>query len=398
MFHARRQIALARPSRYALLMTNASIASNETSEEARLNAITVVATIFAFWLFYSALVTLRAYVVDFPAQDEMAMRRVVVTALSMLITVLLWLVLRPFDRKPLALRVAMVALLAMPAAYAIASINYVAFYVYEPDFMLQTEAGKAIVEGAKPDHDLWVELFETAISRYFFLIAWASLYLALGFVMDVRAAERRAAGFARAAQMAELRALRYQINPHFLFNSLNSLSALVMADRRDEAEDMILSLSRFYRTALSGDSTGDVSLGEEIEVQRLYLAIETRRFSNRLSVVIDVPDALMPLPVPGLILQPLVENAIKHGVSATAERVEIGISARREGDALVLRVNDNAPPTSKAMGGEGIGLQNVRDRLEARYGKAASMQASPGSDSGFTVTLRLPVAGQETMA
>src|SRR5690606_13935264 len=140
-------------------------------------------------------------------------------------------------------------------------------------------------------------------------------YLALCYAAAVRGAEREAAGFRAAAQAAELRALRYQVNPHFLFNTLNSLSSLVMTDKKEEAERMIINLATFFRTSLTGDPTEDVPLYEEIRLQRLYLDIETVRFPDRLKVEVDVPDPLRTACVPGLILQPIVENAVKYGVS-----------------------------------------------------------------------------------
>jgi LytS/YehU family sensor histidine kinase len=120
----------------------------------------------------------------------------------------------------------------------------------------------------------WQELTDIALGRYFLLIAWAALYLALGNAQQRRAAEWREAEYRRAAKAAELRSLRYQVNPHFLFNTLNSLSALVMVGRAEEAERMIQTISSFYRHSLTTDPTADVPLVDEIALQRHYLAIE----------------------------------------------------------------------------------------------------------------------------
>ena len=124
---------------------------------------------------------------------------------------------------------------------------------------------------------------------------------------------------AREAQEAQLRALRYQINPHFLFNTLNSLSSLILSKQTDTAERMLMNLSTFFRATLSADPTADVSLDEEIKLQRLYLDIEQIRFPDRLSVEVDVPDALLAARVPVLILQPIVENAVKYGVAKSKQ-------------------------------------------------------------------------------
>ena len=128
---------------------------------------------------------------------------------------------------------------------------------------------------------------ENSANGYFFFIAWAALFLSLRYAGEVRALERRSAELRAAAQSAELRALRYQVNPHFLFNTLNSLSSLILTDKAEQAERMVLNLSTFFRTSLSGDPTEDVSLAEEIALQRLYLDIEAVRFPDRLRIETD---------------------------------------------------------------------------------------------------------------
>jgi LytS/YehU family sensor histidine kinase len=235
---------------------------------------------------------------------------------------------------------------------------------------------------------------DNAANGYFFFIAWAALYLALSYAGEVKVLERRAAGLRSAAQAAELRALRYQVNPHFLFNTLNSLSSLVMSGKREEAERMILNLSTFFRTSLSGDPTEDVRLDEEIQLQRLYLDIETVRFPRRLLAEIDLPDALRNACVPGLILQPLVENAVKYGVAKSRRPVTIRLRAREDSGGLLITVeNDGDPATASTEGheGTGVGLANVRDRLQARFGAAASCRWGPLPGGGFAVILSLPM-------
>ena len=345
--------------------------------------------ILGFWLVYVLIITLRAYVLDFPAQGEMAVRRGVVTAVGILITILLWLVLRRFDGKSIGTRIVVAALLSAPAGLIVAAVNYYAFYILLPCNCSEVRPESF---GNGPVPTMAMEIGSVAIDRYFFFVAWCAVYLALGFAGDVGRAERRAAEFARAAQAAELRALRYQVNPHFLFNTLYSLSALVMRGRRDEAEAMIMNLSTFYRTSLADDPGEDVPLRDEIMLQRLYLDIEMIRFPERLSVAIDLPDDLAGVTVPSLILQPLVENAIKHGVSQTTRPVTIMIRARRDGGSLILTVQDTGGGKNKGSvkDGHGIGLTNVRDRLAARFGAAARLETL-ADDSGFTAILTLPL-------
>ncbi len=239
----------------------------------------------------------------------------------------------------------------------------------------------------------WAIMAETTFGRYFLVLAWCALYFALAKAEEARAAERREGEYRRAAEAAELRSLRYQVNPHFLFNTLNSLSALVMTGRKDDAETMIQMLSTFYRRTLGGDPTGDVRLRDEIEMQKLYLSIEVVRFPNRLQAKIDIDEDVADAMVPGLILQPLVENSVKYAVAATQRPVTICITARREGDRhLVLTVRDDGPgvPVRKAEGC-GIGLANVRDRLRARYGEEAGLSFGTCEEGGFATVLELPL-------
>lgn len=241
----------------------------------------------------------------------------------------------------------------------------------------------------------WQELTDIALGRYFLLIAWAALYLALGNAQQRRAAEWREAEYRRAAKAAELRSLRYQVNPHFLFNTLNSLSALVMVGRAEEAERMIQTISSFYRHSLTTDPTADVPLVDEIALQRHYLAIEGVRFPERLRVEFDVPANVEQACVPGMILQPLVENSIKYAVSATTRPVTIRIRAQAVGDLLVLSVADDGPGLPpgdhRTAGGTGIGLANVRSRLAARFGAQARVESGPLPAGGYASVLTLPI-------
>jgi len=238
---------------------------------------------------------------------------------------------------------------------------------------------------------------DAAVIWLFFFAAWSAFYLALKSQEEVLTARRRAVEAESAARSAQVRALRYQVNPHFLFNTLNSLSSLVMANRPDEAESMILKLSNFFRSSLSLDPAADVTLAEEIALQRLYLDIEKVRFPRRLKVQIDVPSELESARVPALILQPVVENAIKYGVSGTRESVTLTIVAREAGPGrFTIDVsNSAATPLKKKVAerpqGTGLGLANVSQRLEARFGAAAHCTFGPAPDGGYRVLMTLPL-------
>lgn len=350
-------------------------------------------TIVGFWLFHLLIVSLRAAVLDFPSQGELTQRRLIVTAIGIVLTWLLYLFLRLFDRQPLGIRVTAAFIGAIPCAIAIAWANYFLFNIYDPISMFEDPNISQRVDELKGmiGTPAWQEIAEIAVTRYFFIIAWASLFLALGYAREVREAERKASRYAQAAQDAELRSLRYQVNPHFLFNTLNSLSTLVIKGQSKEAEAMIQNLSTFYRNSLSSDPLEDVTLEDEVELQRLYLDIEMVRYPKRLKTIIHIDPALMQVHVPALILQPLVENSIRYAVSQSSRPVTIAIEALRNGNMMEISVTDDGEPFDGNGGGSGIGLANVRDRLETRYGAKAKLTTKTRVKGGFVATLTIPM-------
>jgi two-component system, LytTR family, sensor kinase len=408
------------------------IAEPEVTSRCAVPFRTVIVSIVVVWGVYFVLVTLRSIMVDPDWYGDSLFRRALVSLVGCVVTVPIWLLLRQVGRWSIGARVAIGMLAALPAAMTAGWFNFFIFSMQDKSWMLDdgkrrvsisrngtitvTGAGgrevivqdvrsgqpvvvpippsaprPPIVVGRMDDeaHSVWKEVSDIALGRYFLLLAWISLFLALTKAEEVRGAERQAAALRRAAKAAELRSLRYQVNPHFLFNTLNSLSALVMTGRKEPAERMIQTLSDFYRTSLTGDPTADVMLAEEVRLQRLYLEVESVRFPERLDVRFDLPDALADACVPGLILQPLVENAVKHGVSTTRDRVTIAIRAEQWGERLLLTV-ENDGGGSPREGGTGIGLANVRDRLQARFGDEARMEAGPVG-SGYRVQLVMPI-------
>jgi len=357
----------------------------------------VFLTIVGFWVFHALIVSLRAAVLEFPSQGELATRRILVTIIGIALTWMLYLILRLFDRKPLGVRVATAFIAAAPCAFVIAWANYYVFNVYDPvSVFSDQELGRKFMDiQAELGLTAWQEVAEIAVSRYFFLIAWASLYLALGYARDVSEAERTASRYAQAAQDAELRSLRYQVNPHFLFNTLNSLSSLVIKGDKVKAEEMIQNLSTFYRTSLSSDPLEEVTLDEEVELQKQYLGIEMVRFPERLRTQFDIPQALADERVPALILQPLVENAIKYGVSRTTRPVTITISVKADDGWMTISVDDDGEDSPTTEHGNGIGLANVRDRLEARYGDQAKLVSGKKREGGFKAAITVPITPKD---
>ena len=193
------------------------------------------------------------------------------------------------------------------------------------------------------------------------------------------------------AQHAQLAALRYQLNPHFLFNTLNAISAMIVTRRNDEAELMTDKLSSFLRASLASDPTELVPLDQELTLMEDYLEIESIRFGDRLHVEIDCSSNACAVPIPSFLLQPLVENAIKYGVAPSLEPVNIRVIGRRDGDDLVVTVEDDGRGAGQAVkiGSTGVGLDNVRKRLRTIYGDAGQLTAET-REVGFAATIRLP--------
>jgi two-component system, LytTR family, sensor kinase len=352
-------------------------------------------TIIGFWVFYLVVISIRAAAMDFPDQLELATRRIGVAVLGCAVTWLYYLFLTLFDRKPLGYKIAAAFIAAVPAAIAIAWANHVVFNVFDPMSIFEDPEIAKTVDAiqAKIGYSVWQDILESGIILYYFQIAWASLYLALGYAQEVREAERATARFAQAAQDAELRSLRYQVNPHFLFNTLNSLSSLVITGKNAAAEEMIQNLSNFYRNSLSLDPLEDGTLDEEVELQKRYLGIETVRYPKRLRTEFQIDEAVRNFKVPTMILQPLVENAIKYGVARTNRPVTVSIHARAIEGGVEFIVADDGEETTGASSapqhGAGIGLANVRDRLEARFGPRARLDTQKRAGGGFIAKITI---------
>ena len=389
---------------------------------ARLRPRVALISIAAFWALYFTILTIRALLV-YQMHSGMG-KRAIVSIASMGITALFYVLIRRIPIRRLGVAIATAAVLAVPAAIVYATVNY---RVFEYGMKHVADAGRVVKPSspAAPPHPAalpgagrtgavappapptalsvgpaaedermapWQSIADQAANGYFFFASWAALYLALCYAGEAGRLARRAAALEAAARSAELMALRYQVNQHFLFNTLNSLSSLVLSGQSAEAERMILNLSTFFRSSLVGDPTEDVPLIEEIQLQRLYLDIEAIRFPERLRVAIDLPDALARACVPGLILQPLVENAIKHGVARARRPVLVQIRAHVQDGQLVLDVeNDGDAGPANSADGTGVGLVNVRDRLQARFGDAARSEWAARGAGGFAVTLTMPL-------
>ena len=389
------------------------------ADRARVPLKTVLASIAGLWLCYFVLTTLRSEVFGFGFPLEMMWRRALACLAGIAITAMLWLILRLFDARPLWMKIIAALVVSVPAAVLLVQSNKVVFADIEDEAAQNMAAAQ---EGVGTDPlgsdstsgeatpEVVVKqvtmtplqaLVDEAFGRYFMMLAWCALYLALLTGEKARAAERREGTYRRAAKAAELRSLRYQVNPHFLFNTLNSLSALVLTGKTQAAERMIQTISTFYRRSLADDPTVDVPLREEFALQKLYLDVEAIRFPHRLRAVYQLPEELEDAKVPGMILQPLVENSVKHAVAPTPEQVTITLAAPGPSSVTVTTSRPYSSRAATAEGdrraqsviGHGIGVANVRDRLEARFGSEATIVSGP-APGGYSTQLRMPILRQ----
>src|SRR5437588_8128245 len=211
---------------------------------------------------------------------------------------------------------------------------------------------------------------------------------AFSYYREVR--EREAQQARLSAQLAEARlgALRMQLNPHFLFNSLNALAVLVRDQKTRGASRMLELLGAVLRQVLQGEKRHEVALSEELRFIEQYLAIEQVRFSDRLRVQWSIDPAVRDAVVPEFILQPLVENAVRHGIAKRSEAGTIEVSAAADGETLVLTVRDDGPGYHGEVGAPGVGLANTRARLDTIFGPAGRLELRPGENGGTIATVR----------
>jgi hypothetical protein len=189
---------------------------------------------------------------------------------------------------------------------------------------------------------------------------------------------------------AELGALKMQLQPHFLFNTLNAIAALLKPEP-DAAERMVLQLAEFLRLTLRNTGRAEVTLREELEFLERYLAIEKTRFGDRLATRFRIRSEVLEARVPNLLLQPLVENAIRHGIAKSSDAGRLEVSATHEGGRLLLRVADDGPGLGTAPVREGIGLSNTRERLSHLFGEDFTLAYGNAPGGGFAITLTFPL-------
>ena len=280
-------------------------------------------------------------------------------------------------------------------------LNALAFVVA---VMVLTTIVASILDIARPDNE--AGLTQLVIGYLIFpttlLGAWSALYFAINFFLTVEEQSDQLERLEAQATSAQLAMLRYQLNPHFLFNTLNSISTLVLLKQTEPANAMLTRLSGFLRHSLITEPGGKVTVAQEVEMLGLYLDIERMRFEDRLQTEFRVDPAAADACIPSMLLQPLIENAIKYGVSPQEDGATIRLVAQLVGPRLRVTVSDTGPgvradgPRQRsamlARGAQstGVGLANIRDRLAQAYGEEHRFEIRSPDSGGFTVVIELP--------
>ncbi|NYT42679.1 histidine kinase [Sphingomonas sp. R-74633] len=239
----------------------------------------------------------------------------------------------------------------------------------------------------------------TVFINFTVLAGWSALYFAINFYLIVEQQIDQMQTLEIQASQAQLAMLRYQLNPHFLFNTLNSISTLVLLKQTERANIMLSRLSSFLRYTLANEPTAHVTLQQEAETLKLYLEIEKMRFDERLRTHFEIDDRVAMARLPSLLLQPLVENAIKYAVTPQEEGADITVSARLAGERVQIAVSDTGPGLIEARQrptlSTGVGLANIKERLAQAFGPDHRFEARSDPGKGFSVEIEIPFQIEE---
>jgi sensor histidine kinase YesM len=238
-----------------------------------------------------------------------------------------------------------------------------------------------------------IEYLGAILLNFSLLAAWAALYYGINYFLLLEEQIDQRERLESQASSAQLAMLRYQLNPHFLFNTLNSISTLVLLKQTERANAMLARLSSFLRYTLANEPTAKVTLAQEVETLKLYLEIEKMRFEERLRPHFRIEPETIGARLPSLLLQPLIENAIKYAVTPAENGADIWITAKREGSSVRLEVADNGDGSGgeiAASPSTGVGLPNIRDRLSQAYGATQRFETRQNERGGFSVILEIP--------
>lgn len=252
----------------------------------------------------------------------------------------------------------------------------------------------------------FMKYFKGITTLFYIFICWSGLYFGVKFYEGMQQAIQGALRANALAHQAQLKMLRYQLNPHFLFNTLNAISTLILEKNHQIANDMVSRLSDFLRYSLDNDPMQKVTLAQEIHALKLYLGIEKVRFEERLNLEFDIDEAAESAMIPSLLLQPLVENAIKYAIARSEHGGKIAIRARVFARELLLEVADDGPGvddidamlSGRHHNGCGVGVRNTRERLRELYGDDHGFQIDNLKPSGLQISIRLPYQTEDNVA
>lgn len=366
--------------RDGLMMRDTNILLKESQ---RLDQLILRLTL-AIWTSYAAIVVVRAILWGARTDLATTLVRLGTTAIGLVLTLILWRFLRRRRSSDIFTEFRRASAASMVACLFHIAGNETLYLLFQASS--QTATYFAI-------GDLVAGYF----SYLWIFVTWSALYATLIASDTLRRQEREMADARDATQQARLAALRYQIQPHFLFNALNSISSLIGEGRTKEADEATLRLAGFYRHTLSFAPREFVPLRTELDAQRLYLSIEEVRFSDRLKFRFDVDPRSEHAMVPSLILQPFVENAIKHGLARSTGPTEIRVEAKAHDDRLTLSITDDSQADAPSpSNGIGRSLHNVRQRLDLIYDGDFKLSHGPRPAAGWGVTIDLPLELERT--
>jgi two-component system LytT family sensor kinase len=320
-----------------------------------------------------------------------------ITAVGALITLLLRYVYRFLWSRPLWLRV--VGFLVGTGAAGFGWLH-VRGLIYDRWFQSSAEMEAYYEKMGEAAEIYWkMSYMESITIAWVVMVAWSALYFGIKYYRVFQEVQKSALRSAAMAHEAQLKMLRYQLNPHFLFNTLNAISTLILERQTGDANRMVTRLSSFLRHSLDNDPMKLVTLEQEIAALRLYLDIEKVRFEERLTLELDIEDAASQALIPSLLLQPLVENAIKYGIARAEDGGTLRISARVFAGDLLLRLSDDGPGVElvdgEIPGATGVGLRNTRERLAELYGERHVFRLSRTEPHGLTIDIRIPFEAKD---
>ena len=337
-----------------------------------------IGVIVAFWLIWFIAYTAFAFLNDPTMVRQTMTPRAIIVPVGAILSLGIAYALNALRHRPFVVRALTAAALALLTTAIHTVISFKVWMIFIPT--------------GYPKTPLLIAYTTDVIVRFWYFASIAAVLLVLTYVRDVNEREERIGTLQALAHTAQLRALRNQQNPHFMFNALNSIAGLLSRGRVAEAETMTLNLADFLRTTLAVDPRNEITLDEEIRLQKLYLDIEKVRFPDRLKISLEIPDELKEALVPSLITQPLIENSVKHAVARSTAPVRISLVAAARNGQLELVVEDDGGNAELEAGkGTNVGLYNVGERLNVHYGEAARLKSAKSGASGFRNVIELPL-------